>query len=117
MNTTTEAVAGDSKACRVIKLKAAWIRNTAAQIRVGDVVMPPERELRLWMRRHVREHNLPESALHLHVEEIKSTHDKGGEWVIVKARYDKTWDARQFTFTFKARPETPWSILDAYQNV
>lgn len=85
--------------------------NTAETIKIGDNVLPPERELRLWMRKHIKEKNLPENALHLHVEEIRQSSDKRGPWLIFKTRYPESWGHTD-TFTFRARPQTPWTIIN-----
>lgn len=90
---------------------------TADQIKIGDKVLPPERELRLWMRRHIEEKNLPECALHLTVRKIYQSKDKRGPWIHVKAQYPAEWtatyaDPKADSFiTFKARPQTPWTII------
>jgi hypothetical protein len=85
--------------------------TTANEINIGDVVLPPERELRLWMRRHVQDKNLPESALHLHVTEVSESSDKRGPWRIIKTHHDPSW-GHTLAFTFRARPETPWLIIE-----
>ena len=73
--------------------------------------MPPERELRLWMRRHIAAHNLPEAALYLKVEYVaEGKPDKGGRWVLIKTRYPEAW-GHMSEFRFRARPHTPWLII------
>lgn len=95
--------------------------DLASTIQAGDVILPPERELRLWMRKHVATHNLPETALHLKVEYVaRGIPDKRGEWILFRTRYPEAW-GYQSEFRFKARPETPWKIvrreaLAEYQN-
>ncbi len=85
--------------------------QTADTIQIGDVIMPPERELRLWMRRHIATHNLPESALFLNVTGIYHSNDKGGTWLHFKTMYPDIWPGGAYAFTFKARPATPWTII------
>jgi hypothetical protein len=77
------------------------------QIAVGDIILPPERELSLWMRRHIAEKGLDESALHLTVLTINHSRDKRGPWIHIRAQYPPTW-GHTSTFSFKARPETDW---------
>lgn len=91
---------------------------TAAMLHVGDVILPPARELRLWMRRHLQEHNLSESALHLTVTEIREgAPDARGRWLIVTTQQAEEWNANRYPFTFKARPGTPWPIVAARPEV
>jgi hypothetical protein len=100
--TESKAVTGEGNAPRV----------TASDIKVGDVIMPPERELRLWMRKHIETHNLPETALHLRVMGIGEDLDKRGTWKVIRAQYPREW-GHNGGFTFRARPETPWRIISA----
>lgn len=80
------------------------------QVKVGNVILPPERELRLWMRRHAKSQGWPETALHLTVRDIyEGSPDKTGRWIIVKCEYPSEWLHR--TFNFKARPSTLWSVI------
>ena len=87
---------------------------TVEQLKVGDLILPPARELQLWMRRHCQELGLSESALHLTIrEKYEGAPDKRGRWVVVKCDQTKEWNAgRQGgSFTFKARPETYWPTV------
>jgi hypothetical protein len=90
----------------------------AEQIKVGDVILPPARELSLWMRRTMREKGLTEEALYLTVTEIREgTPDKGGRWLVVKCQQTDEWtrdyrpESKHHPFTFKARPVTPWPLI------
>lgn len=87
----------------------------ASEIRSGDVILPPARELSLWMRRHLKERGLPESALELTVESVRQgAPDKRGPWLIVTTRQSPAWLAGRTTsspFTFKVRPTSPWPLL------
>lgn len=88
--------------------------KAAAALQVGDVILPPAREMSLWMRRHARERGLTESALHLTVTQVREgATDKRGRWLIIKADHTPEWnaDGRVLAFTFKARPETPWPLI------
>ena len=87
--------------------------DKAETIRVGDVIMPPDAELRGWMRRHVAQYNLPETALHLHVTEVyEGAPDKRGRWIGINTHYDESWGGKSQSFNFKARPATPWAIVE-----
>ncbi len=94
---------------------------TIENLKVGDVILPPERELRLWMRRHIAEKGMSESALYLTITEIKEgARDKKGRWIIIKSAESAEWTAgqvRTFPFTFKARPGTPWPLIARKQEM
>ena len=87
----------------------------AHTLQSGDVIMPPPRELRLWMRRTLAERNLPERALYLTVTEIREgTPDKRGRWLLVYANETPAWTADQRhprPFYFKVRPDTLWECV------
>ena len=87
----------------------------AEAIQVGDVILPPVRELSLWMRRCARERGLSDDALHLTVTEVREgAPDKRGRWLVVKTWQTDEWCQGQVSrgpFTFKARPGTPWPLI------
>ena len=84
----------------------------AHTLQVGDVILPPARELQLWMRRHCREHGLSEDALRLTITDIREGQpDKRGRWLVFVTAQDPAWKAAGMPFRFKARPETPWPLL------
>jgi hypothetical protein len=87
----------------------------AEGLRVGDVIMPPAREVQLWMRRHLQERNLPETALYLTITEIhEGEPDKRGRWLWVTNNQTDEWNGDRVKpqpFKFKVRPETPWPVL------
>lgn len=91
--------------------------TTIEQVRPGDVILPPAREVSLWMRRHLVEHGMSEAALHLTVTAVREgAPDKRGRWIVVTAEQSAEWNARKgagrpLPFRFKARPNTPWSII------
>lgn len=89
----------------------------ANTLKIADVIMPPPRELQLWMRRHVTENGLPESALHLTITEIiEGAPDARGPWLIIKADQSDAWNAghpNPRPFIFKVRPATPWHKITA----
>lgn len=86
-------------------------RKPAELIKPGDVILPPEREIRLWMRRSINERGLSESALNMTViETYEGAPDKRGRWVIIKAKQSSEWNSPGL-FTIKARPETPWPTI------
>lgn len=85
-------------------------KKPAEMIKAGDVILPPEREMRLWMRRDVTAKNLSDSALHLTVTEIyEGAPDKRGRWIVIKANYSPEFST--LGMTIKARPDTPWPII------
>lgn len=86
----------------------------AAELRPGDVVLPPAREVTLWMRRVLRERGLPDSALELTVVSVRAGRsDKRGPWLVVTTRQTEAWLAGRpgYPFVFKARPATPWPLV------
>jgi hypothetical protein len=86
----------------------------AQSLRMGDKIMPPAREVQLWMRRTLEERNLPESALHMTVTEIiEGTSDKCGRWLVVSADQSPEWNEgrKALPFRFKVRPQTPWQRI------
>lgn len=90
------------------------MKTRAAELKVGDIIMPPAREIQLWMRRTCQERNLPESALHLTVRDVRhAAPDARGEWLLVTADQTPEWtgDSTPYPFKFKVRPETPWVII------
>lgn len=94
-------------------MSAIKLSRMAEQIKPGDVIMPPQREVQLWMRRHVAERNLGESALHLTVTAVREgAPDKGGRWLVVTSDQSPEWRAGPLhPFTFKVRPGTPWVFV------
>lgn len=85
-----------------------------SQIKVGDVIMPPAREVSLWMKRHIHDNGLSESALLQTVKEIYSSADKGGPWICFKSTYSAEWTGNRPTYgmSFRARPDTAWQRLN-----
>ncbi len=84
------------------------------QVKVGEVILPPARELSLWMRRHIQEQGLPETALYLTVREIvEGTPDKRGGWVIVRCDQAQEWNQGRpaRSFNFRARSSTLWPVV------
>jgi len=75
-----------------------------SSIQAGDVIMPPERELRLWMRRDRAEKGLPESSLYITVTEVvpdragwvrmRGTGECVGRWSIL-AKLTTQWQVVQ----------------------
>ena len=85
----------------------ALIKVRADTLKVGDRIMPPLREVNLWMRRHIQEKGLTESALYLRVIKIREGRpDKRGRWLVVSTEQTADWDCTDFNF--RVRPETPW---------
>jgi hypothetical protein len=86
----------------------------AKNLKVGDVVMPPAREVRLWMSRSCRDRGLPESALYLTITLIRESEpDVRGDWLWIEADQAPEWhgNVKPYPFKFKARPETPWLTI------
>ena len=83
-------------------------------IAIGDVILPPARELQLWMRRDAAARGLAESALHLTVTAVyESASDKNGRWIVVRCARSSAWLAGRpdYGFSFKSRPMTSWPII------
>jgi hypothetical protein len=88
----------------------------AEMLKAGDKIMPPDREVRLWMRRDIQERGLAETALHLTVTEVReASADKRGRWLIITADHAPEWwrqgGSKPYPFRFKARPDTPWQLI------
>lgn len=89
----------------------------ASEIKVGDVVMPPDRELSLWMRRHIAEKGLSANALHLTVAAIDRSADKRGEWIHIKGEYNAEWKStnadpsRPSYMSFKTLAGKAWPVV------
>jgi hypothetical protein len=90
------------------------MQTKVENLKVGNMIMPPAREVQIWMRRAAQERNLPESALLLTITSIEEgTPDKRGRWLIICADNTPEWNAdraRPTPFRFRARPETPWPV-------
>jgi hypothetical protein len=86
----------------------------ASEIRPGDIILPPAREISLWMRRTLQQEGLPESALELTVESVREgAPDKRGPWLIVRTQQSPQWlrGRAPYPFTFKVRPTSPWPLV------
>ena len=87
------------------------MKTPANTLQIGDTILPPPRELQLWMRKRLQEKGLNESALYLTVTSIEEgAPDKKGRWLIVRTDQTEEWCAggKRLPFSFKVRPETPW---------
>ena len=88
-------------------------------LKVGDVILPPAREMSLWMRRVLAEKGLPESALYLTITDIREADaDARGRWVTIGTLQDAAWCSplpRQ-RWTFKARPQTLWPVVTPWRS-
>jgi hypothetical protein len=87
-------------------------RKKAELLAVGDVIMPPPREVSLWMRKRAAERGLPESALYLTVAEVREGEpDSRGRWLAVNGLHTAEWaEGARRPFRFKVRPETLWLV-------
>jgi hypothetical protein len=91
------------------------VKTRADDLKIGDTIMPPAREIQLWMRRSLQERGLKESALHLTITEIREgIADKRGRWLFVSCDQTAEWNAgrKALPFRFKVRPETPWAKVE-----
>ena len=90
----------------------------ANQIKVGDVILPPAREMQLWMVRACRERNLPETALHLTVREVREAMpDKRGSRLLIRCDQTPEWNEGRssvWPFSFKVRPDTSWPLITTH---
>jgi hypothetical protein len=78
-----------------------------SDVKYGEKVMPPAREVNLWMKRSCAEKGLPLSALLLTVAKVipGAKVDKGGPWVLVEAFYTQEFsNGRRIKFFI--RPQT-----------
>lgn len=73
----------------------------------GDKVLPPAREINLWMKRALVEKGLPFSALFLTVIEVipAAKVDKRGPWTKIRARYSQEFGQGN-GINFLVRPTT-----------
>lgn len=100
--------------CSIVGMNTATAAKVS-DIKVGDSIYPPQREISLWMKKALAEKGQDESALILTVVEVReSKPDKNGPWTFVKAQYSREWtknyeqpDKAQY-MTFRARPGSPW---------
>lgn len=86
----------------------------ADQLRIGDIVLPPDRELKLWMLRDAAAKGIAPGDLGIMLTEVnEGLADKRGRWLLFKGYLRDAWyqGRKPHPFTFKARPETPWPLL------
>lgn len=82
-----------------------------ADLQLGDRILPPPREVALWMRKALVQKGLTEDALWLTVLALHSAApDSRGPWMAITAVYGRDWlqGKPAYPWTFKARPETLW---------
>lgn len=101
---------------RITENSPMTMKIRASELKIGDVIMPPPREVSLWMRRTCKEKNLPETALYQTIVEIKEgTPDVRGSWLLITCDQTPEWCADYVNgpapFTFKVRPQTPWITI------
>lgn len=69
------------------------------------------------MRRNATDRGLNETALYLTVMEIQEGQpDKTGRWLQIRGEHTPEWNAdkpRPYPFIFKARPATPWIVIES----
>lgn len=87
----------------------------AGEIRVGDIIRPPAREMRLWMRRDAMARGLDDAALAMTVLEVSTDADAAGPLVRFSATMSDAWHAGKpgtnRPWRFHARPTTRWEML------
>ena len=84
-----------------------------SQLAVGSLIRPPEREMRLWMRREAETRGCGDSGLWMIVTEIgEAAPDKKGRWMRVVGQMVASFGSTH-PFTFKARPESLWPAVVA----
>ena len=96
------------------------IKRKVSDLKPGDVIMPPPREVSLWMRDTLKREGLPESDLLLTIVEVKKGRtDTRGDWTVIKAKHTEGWlrrysnsDPMRNLFSFKARPDTLWLVAE-----
>jgi hypothetical protein len=79
------------------------------QIQIGDKILPPARELRLWMRRDAQSRGIPEAEIYLTVTAIAEDQmTKRGRWLKITGNMSDRWneDRQPYPFSFKAQPHT-----------
>lgn len=90
------------------------MKRIAEHLKIGDVIMPPPREVQLWMRCDAEKRGLPESALYMTITSIEeAAPDKSGRWLLIAADQSASWNEgrpQRFPFKFKVRPATPWQV-------
>jgi hypothetical protein len=89
----------------------------ADSLKVGDIVMPPERELRLWMGKRAAEKGMKPQDLGIMLTSVREgASDKTGRWILLTGYLQDRWYAdyaggKQHPMTFKARPDTMWPVV------
>ena len=92
----------------------------AEELKVGDVIMPPAREIQLWMARAVKDRGLSDAALHLTITKIyEGAPDKKGRWLVISTDQSAEWNAGRgpSNFKFRVRPETSWALVAAAKAI
>ncbi|HEX8851183.1 MAG TPA: hypothetical protein VF761_16780 [Gemmatimonadaceae bacterium] len=112
---TTNAVAQPSSHA-IPTAPVRIVKRCASTIAVGDQIMPPARELRLWLRRNLAEKGMTEAEAIMTVTEVKQgAPDKRGPWLLVTAFMPDAWYAEcpsgPYPWTFHIRPDTLWPVV------
>lgn len=95
-------------------MEATQTKIAAQDLTPGMVILPPAREISLWIRKHCQDLGLPESAMFLTVISVtEGRADKTGRWLLVRANHSDAWNKGHIAhpWTFKARPETSWPVI------
>lgn len=91
-------------------METSVVANT---LQIGDVILPPPRELRLWMNERLKKRGLNRSALYLTITNIGKRSDRGGEWLVITADESPEWSSQPTPWTFRVRPATKWKKVEA----
>lgn len=94
-------------------------------LKPGDLILPPERELSLWMRQAALDKGLPYEALYLTViGSEEGPPDKGGRWWRIEAVSSRLWRDKWFCggieavpWRFRARVGKLWPLIPASEPV
>ena len=86
---------------------AATARVAVSELRAGDVIHAPVRELRLWMREHAERWGLPAEWLTLKVLAVEPSHRSG--WLVIVAHQQEKSMGREWRVL--ARPGTLWPVV------
>ncbi len=87
------------------------VKVVAETLKVNDVILPPAREIRLWMKAELLKRNLPKEALYMTIQDVKyGGEDKRGPWLLVVATLSSIWrDGRpSHGWSIRIRPGTLW---------
>lgn len=90
-------VAGTAQA---VTQKLTLKKESPANLKPGDLIMPPAREVSLWMRKHVNNLGYDDNALLLTITSIEPNYkiDKRGNWTRISAQYGEAFKSGGIRF-------------------